>query len=80
MDIKVGKSGRITIPARLCQKYNIEAGDHLEAIETKDGILFKRKPSIWDMAGAYSRYGTVEEMNKLLDKLRHEDDYANEVP
>ncbi|MCL4429799.1 MAG: AbrB/MazE/SpoVT family DNA-binding domain-containing protein [Chloroflexi bacterium] len=80
MEIIVRKNGQITIPICLRKKYNIEEGDRLDVIETKDGILFKRKLSIWDMVGSCSQYATAEEMNRQLDRLRHEDDYANHVP
>ncbi len=49
------------------------AGSIKEA-ETAEGILLKPKKSIWDMAGAYSQFATPEEMKKLLDKLRKEDE------
>jgi hypothetical protein len=43
-------------------------------VDTEEGILFKPQRSIWDMVGAYSQFGTPEEMKKLLDKLREEDE------
>ena len=73
MEIIVRKRGQITIPAHLRKKYRIEEGERLEVIETKDGILFKRNISIWDMVGSGSQFATPEEMKKLLDDLRSED-------
>jgi AbrB family looped-hinge helix DNA binding protein len=73
-EVVVTKKGQTTIPVRLRRKFKIEEGTRLEVIETVDGILFKPKKSIWDMVGAYSQFATVEEMNMLLDKLRHEDE------
>lgn len=73
-EVVVTKKGQTTIPARLRKKFKIEEGTRLEVVETKEGILFKPKKSIWDMIGAYSKFGTVEEVNKELDKLRHEDE------
>ena len=67
-EVVVTKKGQITIPARLRKKYKIEEGTTLKVLDTGEGILFKPK-SIWDMAGSYSKYATVEEMNKSLDKL-----------
>ena len=43
-------------------------------LDTEEGILLKPKQSFWDLIGSGSKYATVEEMNKLLDKLRHEDE------
>ena len=73
-EVVVSKKGQITIPLRLHRKFKIEEGTRLEVVETGEGILFKPKQSIWDMAGAYSEAATPEEMKKLLDKLREEDD------
>jgi len=73
-EVVVTRKGQTTIPAKLRKKFKIEEGTRLEVVETSEGILFKPKKSIWDMAGAYSEFATPEEMNKLLDKLRHEDE------
>ena len=72
-EVVLTSKGRMTIPARLRKKFKIEQGTRLEVIETKEGILFKPKLSMWDLAGSGAKYATVEEMNKLLDKLRAED-------
>jgi AbrB family looped-hinge helix DNA binding protein len=73
-EIIVKKKGQTTIPAKIRKKFKIEEGTHLQVVETKEGILLKPKKSFWDMIGSGSEFGTVEEMNKLLDKLRHEDE------
>ena len=44
-----------------------------EREETKEGILFKPKLTTWDLVGSGAKYATVEEMYKLLDKMRAED-------
>ena len=72
-EVVVTRKGQTTIPAKLRKKFKIEQGTRLEVIETKEGILFKPKLSTWDLAGSGSKFATVEEMNKLLDKLRAED-------
>lgn len=73
-EIVVKKKGQITIPVRIRKKYRIEEGTRLEVVETDEGILLKSKKSFWDMLGSGSKFATVEEMNELLDKLRHEDE------
>jgi AbrB family looped-hinge helix DNA binding protein len=73
-EVVVTKKGQTTIPVRFRKKFKIEEGTRLEVVETEEGILFKPKKSIWDMAGAYSQFATPEEMKKLLDKLREEDE------
>ena len=73
-EIVVKKKGQTTIPVRIRRKFKIEEGTRLEVVETNEGILLKPKKSFWDMIGAYSEFGTPEEVKKDLDKLRHEDE------
>ena len=73
-EIVVKKKGQTTIPVRIRRKFKIEEGTRLEVVETNEGILLKPKKSFWDTSGSGSQFASVEEMNKLLDKLRHEDE------
>jgi len=73
-EVIVTKKGQTTIPVKLRRKYKIEEGTKLAVIDTKEGILYKPKKTIWDMIGSGSEFATVEEMNKLLNKLRHENE------
>ena len=73
-EIIVKKKGQTTIPVRIRKKLKIEEGTRLEAVITNEGLLLKPKKSFWDMLGAYSDFGTPEEVNKELDALRHEDE------
>ena len=72
-EVVVTRKGQTTIPAKLRKKFKIQQGTRLEVIETKEGILFKPKRSMWDLAGAGAKFATVEEMKKRLDELRAED-------
>ena len=72
-EVVVTRKGQTTIPVKLRAKYRIEKGTRLEVVDTKEGILFKPKKSIMDLAGSGAKYATPEEMNRLLDKLRDED-------
>jgi AbrB family looped-hinge helix DNA binding protein len=74
IEIVVKKKGQTTIPVRIRKKLKIEEGTRLQVIETEEGILLKPKKSFWDMIGSGSEFASVEEMNKLLDKLRHENE------
>ena len=76
-EVVVTKKGQTTIPARLRKKFKIEEGTRLEVVETEEGILFKPKKSIWDLIGTGALFATPEEMKKLLDKLREEDEYGS---
>jgi AbrB family looped-hinge helix DNA binding protein len=73
-EIVVKKKGQTTIPVRIRKKFKIEEGTRLQVLETDEGILLKPKKSFWDTVGSGSEFATVEEMNKLLDKLRHENE------
>ena len=73
-EIVVKKKGQTTIPVRIRKKLKIEEGTRLEVVITDEGLLLKPKKSIWDMIGAYSESGTVEEVKKQLDALRHQDE------
>ncbi len=72
-EVVVTRKGQTTIPARLRKKFKIEQGTRLEVVETEEGILFKPKLSMWDLAGSGSKFSTPEEMKRHLDKLRAED-------
>ena len=73
-EIVVKNKGQTTIPVRIRKKYGIEEGTRLQVVETKEGILLMPKKSIWDMIGAFSHQATVEEINRVHYKLRHEEE------
>ena len=73
-EVVVTKKGQTTIPSRLRKKFKIEEGTRLEVVETDEGILLKPKKTIWDLIGTGSQFATTEEMKKLLDKLREENE------
>ena len=68
------KRGQVTIPLWLRKKYKIEERSTFVIEEKKQGLLLKPVKSIWDMIGSGSDAATAEEMDKLLYKLRHEDE------
>jgi AbrB family looped-hinge helix DNA binding protein len=72
--IIVKKKGQTTIPVRIRKKLKIEEGTRLEIVETDGSILLKPKKSIWAMIGAFSDQASVEQMNQLHYKLRHEEE------
>ncbi len=71
-EIVIKKKGQTTIPVGIRKKLKIEEGTRFEVVITEEGLLLKPKKSIWDMIGAYSQFGTVEEVKKEIDDLRHE--------
>jgi AbrB family looped-hinge helix DNA binding protein len=73
-EIVVKKKGQTTIPVGIRKKLQIEEGTRLEVVVTSEGILMKPQKSFWDTLGAYSKFGTPEEVKKQIDELRHEDE------
>ncbi len=70
--VKVTRRGQTTIPQNLRKRFNIKEGDRLIVEATENGILFKPVPNILDMVGIDAGYATVEQVNKMIDKLREE--------
>jgi AbrB family looped-hinge helix DNA binding protein len=70
--VKVTRRGQIIIPVKVRRQCGIKEGDRLEVEVTERGILFKPLPKLLDMAGIDAGYATVEQVNKMLDKLREE--------
>ena len=70
--VKVGSRGRVTIPLKIRQLCGIKEEGYLQVEVTEKGILFKPAPKLLDMAGIGAGYGTPEEINKMIDKLREE--------
>jgi len=69
-EVVVTRKGQTTIPAELRVKYGIAEGSRLEVVDVGDGVLFRPVKSTVDLAGSGARFATVEEMKKVLDRLR----------
>ncbi|NLF87761.1 AbrB/MazE/SpoVT family DNA-binding domain-containing protein [Candidatus Bathyarchaeota archaeon] len=70
--VKVTRRGQTTIPQSMRKRFGIKEGDRLIVEATENGILFKPVPNILGMIGIDSEYATVEEVNKMIDKIREE--------
>lgn len=66
--VKVNKNYQITIPASVRRKLNISQGDFLEAIATKDGILYRIKELVDRDVSEYWRQRVQEEGEVELSK------------
>lgn len=66
------RRGQTTIPLKIRGQWGIKEGDYLSVEVTEKGILFKPVPKLLDMAGIDAGYATVEEVNKMVDKIREE--------
>lgn len=72
-EVTVTRKGQITIPAELRRKFRIEEGSKVMVVEENGKIVVKRLPSIFDLAGSGSGRGDVNELKKMLDRMREED-------
>jgi len=72
-EVSVTTKGQITIPIELRRKFGIEEGAKVEVVEEERGIMIRKLPSIFDLAGSGAGKGNVEELKKMLDEMREED-------
>jgi len=72
-EVSVTRKGQITIPVELRRKFGIEEGAKVEVVEEELGILVRKLPSIFDLAGSGAGKGDVEELKRMLDGMREED-------
>jgi len=70
--VKITRRGQTTIPLKIRRQCGLKEGDRLTVEATENGILFKPVPNLLDMAGIDAAYATVEQVNKMIDKLREE--------
>ena len=70
MRSRMTKKGQVTVPSKLRKRFHIESGKSVEFEETNRGILLKPVPDLADSAGALSRYGTADEMIRVLLESR----------
>jgi len=70
--VKVTRRGQTTIPIELREKFGIKEGDELVVELAEKGLLFKVIPRLEALAGAYSKFGKVEEIKREIEKLREE--------
>lgn len=70
--MKVTRRGQTTIPKGFREKLGIKEGDELVVESTKEGLLFRVVPKLEELAGAYSKFGEVEEIKKEIEREREE--------
>ena len=73
-EVVVTRKGQTTLPARLRRKYGISEGTRLRVEDTGKGILFKKTSSTLELIGSGAGHASVEEMKKLLDEMRAEEE------
>lgn len=73
IEMKVFPKGQVVIPVSLRKKYNIDIGDHIQAIASRDGILLRPSSKIKStgaltdsLFGIFGKY--VQEKQKAAKK------------
>jgi AbrB family looped-hinge helix DNA binding protein len=74
IEVVVNSKGQVTIPIKIRKKLKIVEGTTLWVLEKNEGLMLMPKKNFWDMIGAFSDKASVEEMNQLHNKLRHEEE------
>jgi len=73
-EVVVTRKGQVTIPIKIRRKFKIEENSKVQIVEEDGKIVIKKQPSIFDLAGSGAGKATVEEVKKMLDEMRAEDD------
>ena len=73
-EVVVTRKGQTTVPARLRRKYGISEGTRLQVEDTGNGILLKKTTGTLELVGSGAKHASVEEMKRLLDEMRSEDE------
>jgi AbrB family looped-hinge helix DNA binding protein len=83
MTITIDKAGRVVLPKRVRERYDLEAGDTLELEEGESGVLLRPRKmasarlvtvggrAVWDAPGAAA---TVDEIERAIGRARRERD------
>ncbi|MGA3061381.1 MAG: AbrB/MazE/SpoVT family DNA-binding domain-containing protein [Candidatus Bathyarchaeia archaeon] len=72
-EVVVTRKGQVTIPVELRRKFGIEESSKVEIVEQDGVIVIRKSPSIFDLAGSGAGKGNVDELKKMLDRMRDED-------
>ena len=72
-EVVVTRKGQVTIPVELRRKFGIEESSKVEIVESEGVIVIRKLPSIFDLGASGAGKGNVEELKKMLDKMREED-------
>ena len=74
MEVVVTRKGQITIPAKIRRKLKIIEGSRVSVRVEKNKIIIEPVISIFDLAGSGSKEADTEELKKMLDRIRSEDE------
>ena len=78
-EVVVTRKGQTTIPVKLRIKHGIREGSRLVAVDTEEGILFRKALTLADLAGSASAKSSPKKMKSILDKSRSDDLRVSEI-
>ncbi len=70
---RMTRKGQVTIPLEIREKLGLAEGSEVDFELEGEYAKIRKAPSVFDLAGSGSTEATVEEMNRLLEKLRSQD-------
>jgi AbrB family looped-hinge helix DNA binding protein len=73
-ELIVTRKGQVTIPIKLRRKFGIQENSKVTIAEEDGKIVIKKLPSFLDLIGSGAGKATVEEVKKMLDEMRAEDE------
>jgi AbrB family looped-hinge helix DNA binding protein len=73
-ELTVTRKGQVTIPVKLRRKFGIKESSKVTIAEEDGKIVIKKLPSFLDLIGSGAGKATVEDVKKMLDEMRAEDD------
>ncbi|HYS71173.1 MAG TPA: AbrB/MazE/SpoVT family DNA-binding domain-containing protein [Thermoplasmata archaeon] len=72
--VKVTRHGQTTIPKEIRRKLGIAEGSWVLVEASGRTVVLRPVPRLEDLAGSLSKYATVKDVKKDLDRAREEDD------
>jgi len=72
--VKVTRRGQTTIPIEFRKRHRIEEGSRLVVEDRGGSIVFRPVPRLEDLGGSLSKTTTLEQMLKILDESREDED------
>lgn len=74
MESIISVKGQVVIPARLRKKYGLKAGERVVFIEEDNYVIIKPRTKWIDICGSVKSRLTMEEVNKMIEEMRKDDD------
>jgi bifunctional DNA-binding transcriptional regulator/antitoxin component of YhaV-PrlF toxin-antitoxin module len=70
--VKVTRRDQTAVPVEQRTRLGIKEGNYLLIEETVQGLLIRGAPDLIDLAGVDARHGTIEQAEKMVERMREE--------